>query len=133
MIKHHIYDPTTGLFTGKVVGGPTIEAVLLNVPVGMASIDSALVEDWKSQRVVDGTPVDYIPTSPGDDYMWFDDDKRWVLKPEVIERNRIIAELNALETKQGRMLRESRLGYEGADERLRALDQEMAALRATLP
>jgi hypothetical protein len=111
-----------------------------NTPVGMVPIEGQL--DYLSQRVSgiddDGNPiiVDYRPTKPGDEYVWSDETRRWIVDPDVAaERNSravIVANIERLEKSQDRSLREHALGKSGAAERLQTIDNEIEKLRGNL-
>lgn len=51
---------------------------------------------------------------------------------EAQRKSAILAQIAAIETKQPRALREVALGIDGAVDRLRAIDDEISALRAQL-
>lgn len=132
-----LYDPATGHFTGEIVGGSP-KQLAANMPPGLLAIEGRF--DRLSQRVdlETGTVVDWQPPAPDGDHEWNPDSKRWVLKIEIaaaIERSRAaLAEIEKLEGSQARPLRELAIdpSAESAAAKLRAIDEEIAALRRDL-
>lgn len=111
----HLYDLSTGLFTGKKFSSSDEKAIDLNT-FGMGAIEG--VTDPKSQRVdlETGALVEYVPPSPGADYEWISDEngKQWRLRPEskarMIRRQEILTRLAVLGSKTERASREYLLG-----------------------
>lgn len=136
MIILHCYRKSDGIFTGRVVGGPRKQLLLVNETdeIGLAEG----VTDPMSQRVdiQSGALIDYQPPAPDTDHYWNVEVRRWNLKPEIAERNQrrttAQARIDALERKQPRALREIVLGRLGAAERLQDIDNEIAELRKDL-
>lgn len=122
----HFYDLATGIFTGRSFG-PTEDGCVNGscFPGEGAKCD---VAGWESQRVDVETDqvVDYQPPAPDADHEWIHDDaqgnrvRRWVLKPDAVERrNRrsmAIARIAELERKQERAMREHLLGISPTEE-----------------
>lgn len=77
------YDPQSGVFTGVVAGGPSLQWLQDNGPAGMA----VWLYDWQRPdplrwRVQGGALVDYQPPAPADTddlvWSWDSDAWRWV-------------------------------------------------------
>jgi len=123
----HFFRNDSGLFDGRSFSATDAVALSLNVPEGFGAIEG--VTDWQSQRVNVTTAeiVDYQPPSPGATHKWDSSNKRWIVRPEIIERDRreaeIIAGLKELDAKLVRPLGE--LALPPLDER--ATDDERKA------
>jgi hypothetical protein len=137
MIKtFSLYEAATGLFTGKRLQCDEEGLVEVRLPPGTLAIEGA--HDHMSQRVEmsSGKVVAYHPLAPSSDHEWNAAAKRWQVKKGVREsegrRAVIHARIHALETSQGRAIREATLGDAGAMKRLKEIDAEIAALRAEL-
>lgn len=87
--------------------------------------------------------VEYIPASPGDDYEWIAERKRWRIRPEVSARQRrhsaAISDIERLERASLRPLREFRIAEaegrappEAAAARLKEIEEQIEALRLDL-
>lgn len=140
----HAYSLETGLFTGRCIDGDA-DALKANLPPGCAWIDGVI--DARSQRVDLATEqlVDYVPPAPepAAEYAWNTEVRRWLLLPEVLERNRrraaALDRIEQLEAGSIRALREIRVaevrGGRAPNEawaKLEAVEAEIAALRADL-
>jgi hypothetical protein len=108
----------------------------MRLPPGTLAIEGA--HDHMSQRVdlSTGKVVPYHPLAPSADHEWNAASKRWQVRKGVREtegrRAVVFARIHALETSQGRAIREATLGDAGAIKRLKEIDAEIAALRAEL-
>jgi hypothetical protein len=134
---YSFYDETTGDFSGRVFSG-SARLVALNTPTGYVAISGRF--DRLSQRVdtKTGEVVDYQPPSPGDNYEWNADRKRYVLKSEILEQQRkhdaAMARIAEAEAEQARPLRELMLNPDdtAALQKLTELDDEIKTLRSDL-
>lgn len=74
-----IYDPATGLFSGKIITGP---ASWLHDMMLLHPDESFIVGEYdKLSQCVDtetGEVIDYQPPQPGPQYVWDTQAKRWV-------------------------------------------------------
>lgn len=84
IVRIYFYAPDTGLFTGVSFQGPR-RLVMANTPPGLEAFDATEVAhfDWRSQRIENGTLVDYQPRMPDDDegaltWSWDQTTRRWV-------------------------------------------------------
>jgi hypothetical protein len=133
--ERSIYNLETGLFTSVIIA---VHDDLLdaNTPSGHKTLIGRY--DHLSQRVdlATGEVVDYQPPQPSSDDEWNAETKRWQLIAAAADRaNRHISaseHIGLLEASQHRALREHALGYPGAVDRLKEIDQEIAALRKDL-
>jgi len=137
MIKtYSLYEAATGMFTGKRLQCDEDALVELRLPPGTLTMEGAF--DHMSQRVelTTGHVVAYHPLAPSADHEWNAASKRWHVKSGVREsegrRAVVFARIHALETSQGRAIREATLGDAAALKRLKDIDAEIAALRAEL-
>jgi hypothetical protein len=136
MIKHwSIYRMEDGLFTGTTFASTIEGHHLLNVPEGHGAIEGH--HDHLSKRVEGADEnrriVDWQPPSPSPDHEWDNGTSRWKLSAAAAEKQRkrlaAQARIRELEAAQHRRVREL---LAQNDERLRAMDQEIEALRADL-
>jgi hypothetical protein len=131
-----LYEASTGLFTGKRLQCDEDALVTMRLPPGTLTMEGAY--DHMSQRVdvTTGCVVDYHPLAPSADHEWNAASKRWQVRKGVREsegrRAVVFARIHALETSQGRAIREATLGDPTALKRLKEIDAEIAALRAEL-
>ena len=137
MIKtFSLYEAATGLFTGKRLQCDEDALVEMRLPPGTLAMEGAF--DHMSQRVDlgSGEIVAYHPLAPSPDHEWNAASKRWQVRQGVREsegrRAVVFARIHALETSQGRAIREATLGDPAAMKRLKEIDAEIAALRAEL-
>lgn len=143
MTRYHYYDLSTGLFIGECISSSNADAAFMeaNARDGCGLI--AGVVDLMSQRVdlASGVIVDYVPPRPSDDHDWNTETKRWLLRPEIAERNRereqALRDIAFLEGQALRPQREILLsrvaGLEPAPAtvlRLEAIEAEIESLRA---
>ena len=131
-----LYEAATGLFTGKRLQCDEDALLQMRLPPGTLAREGGF--DHMSQRVdlTTGCVVDYHPLAPSGDHEWNAASKRWQIKPGVREnegrRAVVFARIHALETSQGRAVREATLGDPAALKRLKEIDAEIASLRAEL-
>jgi hypothetical protein len=137
MIKtFSLYEAATGLFTGKRIQCDDDALLEVRLPPGTLTREGAF--DHMSQRVdlSTGSIVAYHPLAPSPDHEWNAATKRWQVRTGVREtegrRAVVFARIHALETSQGRAVREATLGDATAMKRLKEIDAEIAALRAEL-
>jgi hypothetical protein len=137
MIKtFSLYEASSGLFTGKRLQCDEDGLVEARLPPGTLAIEGA--HDHMSQRVdlATGKVVAYHPLAPSADHEWNAASKRWQVSKGAREsegrRAVVFARIHALETSQGRAIREATLGDQTAMKRLKEIDAEIAALRAEL-
>lgn len=137
MKQYQFYHKETGVFGAKVFTTTSEDALTLNMPADHASREG--VADHLSQRVdvATGALIDYQPPAPSPDHEWQAETKRWELAAAVqtkrddtrAARQRIAYLESAV---QPRAMREHALAFDGAADRLRAIDDEIAALRRHL-
>ena len=131
-----LYEASTGLFTGKRLQCDEDALLEVRLPPGTLTVEGAY--DHMSQRVdlTTGSVVAYYPLAPTADHEWNAASKRWQVKDlrnnAEGRRAEIFARIHALETSQGRAIREATLGDAAALKRLREIDAEITALRAEL-
>jgi hypothetical protein len=137
MIKtYSLYEAATGLFTGKRLQCDEDALLKARLPPGTLTQEGAF--DHMSQRIdlTTGSVVAYHPLAPSSDHEWNAASKRWQVKTDVRQsegrRAVVFARIHALETSQGRAVREATLGDATAMKRLKEIDAEIAALRAEL-
>ena len=131
-----LYEASTGLFTGKRLQCDEDALLEVRLPPGTLTVEGAY--DHMSQRVdlATGSVVAYYPLAPTAEHEWNAASKRWQVKDlrnnAEGRRAEIFARIHALETSQGRAIREATLGDAAALKRLREIDAEITALRAEL-
>lgn len=130
----HFYEPHSGHFTGCKFCGPAY-ALEANTPAGLKAYEGEI--DHLSQRLGEnGALIDWQPPQPSSDHEWNAEMRRWVLTAAAADRHRrrieALARIEQLERSQHRAIREAALGQAGAGDRLKAIDQEIAQLRADL-
>ena len=137
MIKtFSLYQAATGLFTGKRLQCDEDALLEMRLPPGTLAMEGAF--DHMSQRVdlSTGSVIAYHPLAPSPDHEWNAASKRWQVKQSVRQsegrRAVVFARIHALETSQGRAIREATLGDPAAMKRLKEIDAEITALRAEL-
>jgi hypothetical protein len=137
MIKtFSLYEAASGLFTGKRLQCDEDALLEMRLPPGTLAIEGAF--DHMSQRVDlnTGGVIAYHPLAPSPDHEWNAASKRWQIRQRVHQsegrRAVVFARIHALETNQGRAIREATLGDPAAMKRLKEIDAEIAALRAEL-
>lgn len=133
-----IYRESDGAFTGRQYGATSAEDLADNLPEGCAAIEGQF--DHTCQRVdkATGAVIDFIPPSPGADYEWNADLRRYRLTAaaeQAINADRqaraVIAEQ---ESRQLRAIRELLLNPNdaGAMQRLRDIDSAISAARPAI-
>jgi hypothetical protein len=132
-----LYEASTGLFTGKRLQCDEDALLEVRLPPGTLTLEGAY--DHMSQRVdmMTGCVVAYYPLAPTADHEWNAASKRWHVPQDLRaqadgRRAEIFARIHALETSQGRAIREATLGDPAALKRLREIDAEITTLRAEL-
>ena len=131
-----LYEAATGLFTGKRVQCDEDALLEMRLPPGTLTMEGAF--DPSSQRVdlSTGKVIAHHPLAPSPDHEWNAAAKRWQLRQSAREaqgrRAVVFARIHALESSQGRAIREATLGDPAALKRLKEIDAEIAALRAEL-
>jgi len=127
------FRPETGEILDQGYSGPA-DALAINTPEGCQPIEGKY--DCRSQRIENGVAVDWQPPQPSDDHEWRH--RRWVLKPEVVERRlareRAQQQINDWEGKQERAVRELLLNPDDAfaRSRLQQINDQIALLRTEL-
>lgn len=134
----HFYDPKSGelheasCHTNVANPEHAMEFAKLNAPPGHLPIAGHY--DARIHRVdlKTGTAYDYEPPAPSADHVWNAAHKRWVLSEAAQAKFDAAAaarqQIAALEAGQHRIVREVLLGKAGAQERLQALHDQIAAL-----
>jgi hypothetical protein len=137
MKTYSFYDRDTGIFTGeKLLSNNLIDR---QVPEGCSAIEGDF--DPLSERL-DLTDYDipivvsYVPPRPDAGFEWHADVTRWkvsdVVQARIDARAVALRRIGEIESAQPRTLREFALGFAGAAERLKAMDDEITALRKDL-
>jgi hypothetical protein len=107
-----------------------------NVPPDHIAIDGHHDHMRKRVNVETKEVIDYQPPAPSAEHVWDEATKTWNLNPAAmakIERRRTAyARIAILEASSMRPLREHALGLPGADQKLKDIDAEIAALRSDL-
>jgi hypothetical protein len=141
-MRHFCYfDLATGVIAeggGIHINAPSghEECARANAPPGHGVVEG--IFDHLSQRVdvATGKVIDYQPPQPSADHEWHAPSKRWLLSDAATQRQArreaALKEIVRLESQQPRALREAALGQAGAVERLRLIDEQIAALRPQL-
>jgi hypothetical protein len=139
MRRFHFYDAVTGVLNQNcvVINAPNADvAAAGNCPPGHKTIEGTF--DYLSQAVdvTTGQVIAYQPPQPTPDYEWNATDLRWRLTAAVAAKQQAsAAALAAIETLEGkgiRAMRELALGMAGAQERVAAIDAQIATLRENL-
>ncbi|HZR02408.1 MAG TPA: hypothetical protein VFA81_04445 [Burkholderiales bacterium] len=128
-----LYRLDNGQFAGRAFSATDASAIDRNIPEGHGAIEGE--HDHLSRRVDTDTKqvVDWQPPQPTGDHEWNDKTRRWQLSAAAAEKQRkrlvALARIQELEAAQARRVREL---LADSDPRLKAIDQEIAALRADL-
>jgi hypothetical protein len=132
-----LYEAASGLFTGKRLQCDEDALLEVRLPPGNLTLEGAF--DHMSQRVdlATGCVVAYFPLAPTADHEWNAASKRWQTRQDLRtsgegRRAVVFARIHALETSQGRAIREATLGDPAALKRLQEIDAEISQLRAEL-
>lgn len=136
-MKDYSFYDASGAFARHTWSGSETQ-LAGNTPDGFTPIEGHF--DHLSQRIdlSTGEVVDYQPPQPNDDHEWNAETKRWVPKPEVIERNQRIAnaqaQLKELDASETRAVSDVLIDPSdtAAIERLKAIRAQKDALRAQL-
>lgn len=141
MDTYSLYAIDTGVFTGQRLGG-SAAFVASNTPEGLRAHPGEIDHLRQRLDVASGEIVPYVPPAPADTlwvlHAWNADERRWVASPTLasIKRDRcapLLAAIEACERRQARPLRELlTVQASGSVARLRAIDDEIAALRIRL-
>jgi hypothetical protein len=138
---HHVYNKTTGLFTGSAVHTDNKavdiqELVRVNFGDGFAGI--AGVQDRLSQKidVATGRLVDYQPPPPTPEHEWNAVTKRWQPNAKAQAANaheaaRVAARARVAEEERDLVRRLTLEPLEADRTRLREIDAELRALDAS--
>lgn len=135
-MKWHFYRLSDGVFTGAYYSSADDSHLSRNTPLGHGAMSG--VKNWRSQRVVDGKLVDYIPPAPTEHHEWDGSDGRYRLTKEAQAQadgyRFAIARIDSLERASLRCLRELALDptSEIASTRLSKIEAEIVALRTKL-
>ncbi|MGP8033150.1 MAG: hypothetical protein ACLPQ6_03310 [Steroidobacteraceae bacterium] len=109
------------------------QLIAANTPADHVAIEAALDREAQRMNVATGELVAYQPPAPSTAHEWDTASKRWTLTAAATAaqaaRSTALAKIRALEGSQGRAVREAALGVPGAVDRLRSLDERIAALR----
>lgn len=140
MTQFHFYDQNTGLLHGNsiVLNAPEDnDATLMrNCPIGHKPVQGNLHPLTQRVDIATGQVIDYQPPAPSVDHEWNADTKRWQLSAAVVAtaeaRTVALAAIVSLETQGIRSMRELALGLPGAQERVTAIDAQIAKLRLSL-
>jgi len=131
-----MYDPATGLFLGRTFAATEDSHVATNTADHEVAIEGSF--DHLSHRVdlATGAVVDYQPPQPSSDHEWNAASKRWQLTAAVAAkqaaRAAALGQIAMLEASQHRAVREAALGDPAAAATLKAIDDQIKALRAQL-
>ena len=127
------YHPQSGEFLNSRYRSNIDDHLKINTPDGYVAIEGEF--DHLSQRVdvANGTVIDWQPPRPTDEHEWNGETKRWQLNSSTLATQRAKEQarsrIQQLDSKSTRALRELALGINGAHERLRAIEDELQALR----
>jgi hypothetical protein len=118
------YDVASGLFHGNQLIASDDELIAANTPAGHIAIDGH--HDRLSKRVdlATGQVVDYTPPAPSAQLL--------ALQAAGDRRKAALARIAQLEASQGRAVREAIIDPIGGLSRLKAINDEIAALRGDL-
>lgn len=131
------YHQESGVIADYKMHASDDRIVALNTPADHLPIEGHF--DHLSQKVdpVTKTIIDHQPGKPSEQHEWSAAAKRWLLS-DAAQANKDAAQgarqqIAHLERNaQPRALREHALGYDGAQARLKAIDDEISALRRHL-
>ncbi len=126
------------LITGRILCALTLPTDQLdaNVPPGCGTVPGHIDGTRRRVNPDTGQVEAWQPPPPDANHVWNADLERWELPASVVarrsERGAVMLQINQLESRQPRALRELALGLPGALERLRDIDNQIIALRANL-
>lgn len=136
------YHKNTGMLSPLTVVVSDDRMIEINTPEDHVAIEhpkNRTPWDYLSHKfdIASNSIVDYQPPSPSHEHVWNTELRRWVLHPEVLQRNMELSEARQrlrylLAEVQPHAIREHALGYEGSLERLKKLDDEVNELRKKL-
>jgi hypothetical protein len=133
MRSYSFYHKDTGLFDGRVFTTDDEGSLQRNGRADHVVIEGA--HDHLSKRVdiATGLVIEYQPPKQSNDREWNAKTKRWELTAAVVDlaskRAAAAARIAQLDVSSVPILREYALGINGASEKLRAINDEIAALR----
>jgi len=137
MKTYSFYNPDSGIFTGEKF--VTNNLVGRQVPDGCRAIEGNF--DHLCVRVDVSDPdclvvVDYQAPRPDAGFEWHADVSKWKVSDAVQtfidSRAAALRRISQIEAAQPRTIREFALGFAGAAERLKAMDDEITSLRSEL-
>lgn len=139
MTTYHEFNSETGIFTGRSFTTNTQNAEefsLANAEQGCSVIAGHFDSMCQRVDVATGDVVDWQPPQPSSEHEWDTVTRRWRLTEQAKTRVERIEQARTrilnLESGQHRAIRETMLGYDGAKNRLQAIDDEIAQLRKQL-
>lgn len=110
MKLYSYYHKDTGLFDGQQVMVTDIRGIEGHIPADHMAIEGHHDPLTKKVDLTTGNVVDYQPPQPSDDHEWHEPSKSWVIKQSILDeqarRNAIMVQINALEAKQPRVIRD---------------------------
>lgn len=134
---YSFYKRDTGILTGeKFLTNNLLDRQL---PDGCCALEGD--HDHLRVRVDVSDPdfpvlVDYLPSRPDAGFEWHADVKNWkvsdAVQAKIDARAAALRRITQIEGAQPRAIREFALGFAGAGERLKAMDDEIAVLRPDL-
>lgn len=125
-----IYSKATGALL-RTFEGPA-HLVELQVHDGEAVYDGVLHLNCMRIDLATGQPVPFVPRAPAADFVWDSQQRIHVLSEKGEKKQRAQAEVDQLERKQQRALREFALGRTDARDKLQAIEDEIAEKRKDL-
>jgi hypothetical protein len=132
------YDNATGLFSGRS-GRYADEAMAqANAPEGFTALQGAFDRNSQRFEIESGNVIDYQPPSPGADYEWSAERKRYSKSLAAVQRDGLIAfaqqSIEMLERSQLRPIRELALdpANVAAKSRLQQIEDAIAVHRQSL-
>lgn len=134
MNKHwHFYHADSGLFSTVTFAGPPA-SLQANTPRGLVAIEGYYNVTCQRVDTASGNVVDYEPPPPDGNHEWNARFRCHVKTPAALAREAALAEIEALEIKQRRPLRELALNPADAEARARvaAIEAQIAELRESL-
>lgn len=128
------YFVDSGMFSGLRVSCGDMKKALQSAPEGQRPIEGCFSSSQHRIDIDTGEIVSHLPPKPSDDHEW--DGRQWVLTHAAAVRKHEIAtaqsQIDALEAKQNRAIREALLGNAEAQARIADIDQQIATLRAII-
>jgi hypothetical protein len=136
MKTYSFHHKETGLFLARIFSCDDDSQLKNNTPADHVAIEGR--HDSRNRRVntATGEVMDYQPPQPSVDHEWNAETRIWQLNVMAQEKRNASAaariRIAQLEASQHRAVREAALNLEGAIERLKAIDAEIAELRKQL-